>query len=172
MNRPELAVLEAPSLRGSPDHAIQSNSFGLLAVARGDRRGLVVCALGVPPWSSRASTFCKNNIAHLYIDAIQGYNDCHHIMSGDKWILLHAAVSVLLAVVATVIHHSGPKRSEPDYQPDSKTFTLASLLLIVTAVSCVFSLLACLGAIYAVYLVVLIFVAGRFAVLLLAAVGL
>ncbi len=135
--------------------------------------GVLSCVpLEFHPGPLGASTFCKNNIAHLYIDAIQGYNDCHHIMSGDKWILLHAAVSVLLAVVATVIHHSGPKRSEPDYQPDSKTFTLASLLLIVTAVSCVFSLLACLGAIYAVYLVVLIFVAGRFAVLLLAAVGL
>jgi hypothetical protein len=110
------------------------------------------------------------SVADLYRDAICGYNDFHGLYG--QWILLHATVSVLFAIVATVIHHACAKRCQPERQPDSKTFTLRSLLLTVTAIACVFSLFACLGAIYALYLVVLIFCAGRFAVLLLAAKGL
>ena len=113
------------------------------------------------------------NVAFLYAnDALHGDTRSWSAIGDDKWILLHAAVSTVLTVVATVIHHAWAKRHQPDYQPDPKTFTLVSLLLTVAAVACVFSLLASLGAIYAIYLVVLIFVAGRGAVLLLAAVGL
>jgi hypothetical protein len=113
------------------------------------------------------------SISHVYVDGVLiGYNDPHPTMDTAKWILLHAAISVLLAVVATTTHHALAKRFLPNYKPDSKTFSLASLLLTVAGVVCAFSFLASLGAIPAVYLVVLIFVAGRGVTLLLAAVRL
>ena len=93
-------------------------------------------------------------------------------MDAAGWILLHAAMSVVLAIIATVIHHALAKRRQPEHQPDPKTFTLGGLLLMIAAVACVFSLLASLGAIYAIYGAVLIFVAGWIATLLLAAIGL
>jgi hypothetical protein len=112
------------------------------------------------------------NVAHLYANALRGYNDSYIMMRADRWILLHAAVSVALAVVATALQHAWAKRRRPDYRPDSKTFTLRGLLLSVAAVACAFSLLASFGAIHVGYAVVLIVVAGRVATLLLAAIGL
>jgi hypothetical protein len=111
------------------------------------------------------------SVAFVYTHALRGYNDVYSLMTTGTWILLHAAVSVGLAVAATVIHHALAKRFCSDYRAESKTFTLGNLLLIVAAVACVFSCLASLGAISAVYLVVLIFVVGRFAALFLAAIG-
>jgi hypothetical protein len=114
-----------------------------------------------------------HSVSHVYVDgALIGYNDPFPTMDAAGWIVLHAAVSVALAVVATVVHHLWAKRHDPEYHPDSRTFSLGSLLLITAALACVFSLLASLGAIYAIYVVVLLFVAGRIATLLLAAIGL
>ena len=87
-------------------------------------------------------------------------------LSDNEIILLWAAVSVVLAVVATVIHHTWANQSDP------KSFGLRGLLLMVAGVVCVFSCLASLGVIPAIYAVVLIAVVGRIAILLLAAIGL
>ncbi len=111
-------------------------------------------------------------VVFLYCEDFCNYSDPYSALGDDKWILLHAAMSAVLAVIATVIHHAWAKRRHPEHQPDPKTFSLGGLLLMIAALACVFSLLASLGAIYAIYLVVLIFVAGRGATLLLAAVGL
>ena len=114
-----------------------------------------------------------HSVSHVYVDgALSGYNDPYPTMDASKWILLHAVVSVVLAVVATVIYHAWAKRHQPEYRPDPKTFSLGGLLLMIAAVACVFSLLASLGAIPAIYAVVLIAVVGRIAILLLAAIGL
>ena len=113
------------------------------------------------------------SVSHVYVDgALIGYNDPYPKMDAAGWILLHTAVSVVLAIIATVIHHALAKRLHKKYQPDPKTFSLGGLLLMVAALACVFSLLASLGAIYAIYGAVLIFVAGWIATLLLAAIGL
>jgi hypothetical protein len=138
---------------------------------------LVVIAgvLAMVPCASYPGKMGRTNfvsVAFVYTNALRGYNDSYTLLTGGKWILLHAAASVGLAVVATVIHHVLAKRFRSDCQPESKTFTLGGLLLTIAAVACVFSLLSSLGSISAVYLVALIFLAGRFATLLLAAVGL
>jgi hypothetical protein len=117
-------------------------------------------------------TECRS-VSFAYADgALCGYNDPYPTMNTAGWILLHAAVSVGLAVIATSLPRALKKRRNPRYQPDDRAFSLANLLLAVAAVVCVFSLLACVGAIPATYVAVLIFVGGRFAVVLLDALGL
>jgi hypothetical protein len=111
------------------------------------------------------------NIANLYADALRG-NSYFYGLWADKWILLHAAVSVVLAIIATVICRLWARRHRQEQQPDPRTFTLGGLLLAVTALACLFSLLASLGAIPMIYAVMLVFVVGRVATLLLAAIGL
>ena len=138
---------------------------------------LVVIAgvLAVVPCASYPGKMGKTNfasVAIVYTHALRGYNDVYSWLTAGKWILLHAVASVGLAVVATVVHHALAKRFRSDCQPESKTFTLGGLLLTIAVVACVFSLLSSLGAISAIYLVVLVFLAGRFATLLLAAIGL
>ena len=112
------------------------------------------------------------NVAFLYGDALRGDTRSWSAIGDDKMILVHAAVSVVLAVIATAVHHTRAKRRGPEQRPDPKTFTLGGLLLLTAAVAGVFSLLASLGAIYAIYAAVLMFIVGRIATLLLAAVGL
>jgi hypothetical protein len=112
------------------------------------------------------------SVSWLYFNgALSGYNDPYPTMNTAGWIVLHAALSTALAVVATAIHRALAKATQPDYPPESKTFTLGGLLWLIAVAACVFSLLASLGAIPAVYVVVLICIAGRGVVLLLASVG-
>jgi hypothetical protein len=132
----------------------------------------VLAAVPSVPYSGKPGGTSSLNVAFLYRDALRGDTRSWSAVGDDVMIVLHAVLSVVLAVIATVIHHAWAKRRKPDYTPDAKTFTLGGLLLTTAAVACAFSFLASVGAIYAIYLVVLIFVAGRFATLFLAAVGL
>jgi hypothetical protein len=133
--------------------------------------GILAVAPSVPFHAKMGGTRFLN-IAFLYRDALHGDARSWSAMGDDKWMMLHAAVSAALAVVATVIHHVLAKRRDPEYRSDSKNFSLGEVLFFTVALACVFSILAFLGAIHAIYAAVFIFVAGRLATLLLAAIGL
>ena len=105
-------------------------------------------------------------ILSLYGMALYGKSDPFWAVD-NRWILLHAAVSVALAVVAAALH-----RIAVDHKQDSKTFSMRRLMLTITAIACVFSLLASIGAMPVLYAVALIVIVGWAATLLLAAVGL
>jgi hypothetical protein len=124
------------------------------------------------PYPGKAGATVFLSLIYVYANGLRGYNDSYTLMSADKWILLHAAVSVVLAVVATAIHRLWAKRRQPDYQTNVRIFALGNLLWTVAAVACVFGCLASFGAIHALYTAVLIFVGGRIATFLFAAVGL
>jgi len=108
-------------------------------------------------------------ISFLYNEAISDSHSCTDI-GDDKWILGHAIVSVVLAIVATVLHRAWAKRHQTPYRPDK--FTLRGLLLTTAVLAGIFGLFASAGSMYILYVVVLLFVAGRMAPLLLAAWGL
>jgi hypothetical protein len=112
------------------------------------------------------------SLIYVYTNGLRGYNDSYTLMTADKCLLLHAVVSAVLAVVATLIHRVWAKRRQSDDQRDSKTLALGSLLWTVAAVACVLGCLASFGAIHALYAVVLIFAAGWIASLLLGVMGL
>jgi hypothetical protein len=117
------------------------------------------------PYPGEAGATAFLSLIHVYANGLRGYNDSYTLMSADKWILLHAAVSVTLTAVATLISQRWVKQRLSDHRPAVNTLPLGDLLLTVAAVVCAFGYLASLGAIHAIYGAVSIFVAGRFIVL-------
>jgi len=94
-----------------------------------------------------------------------------YVNPGMNWqpvLVVHSAVSVLLAVFATAVHHR-VQRTRRKAVPQPLTFSLGRLLAGVAVVGGIFSILTYCGAPPLVFLVVILLVAGHPASLALTA---
>jgi hypothetical protein len=133
--------------------------------------GCILAVVPSVPYSGGNGVTGSFYVMFLYGAALYDLSDPYSTVD-NKWIMLHAAVSVVSAIIATMVHDACTKPCQAEYKQDSKTFTWGGLLLAITALACVFGFLAFLGVSFVVYLVVLTVVAGRIATLLFAVIGL
>jgi hypothetical protein len=84
-------------------------------------------------------------------------------------ILSHALISVIVAVVITVISQIAARPSKKPVVGETRRFSLFTLCLVTTIIGCIFGLFKYLGSEPVLYFVVLLVVAGRFISLYLTA---
>jgi hypothetical protein len=102
----------------------------------------------------------------LYGDALQSFEICNPkkelvVSHPNLTIITHALISVVLAVMFTVISQVAAKAHNQPIPGEASRFKMSSLLVATTVIGCIFGGLKYLGSESVLYFVVLLFAAGR-----------
>jgi hypothetical protein len=127
----------------------------------------VLANIPLIPFDPGKSPPCRLPITFLYTCTFPARDTGSWTNLGDnRWILLHAVVSTIAALVAMGVHKAWTLRCQDPWQ-DPSHCSRRRLAAIIVLLSTVLGVLAWCHVAYVLYFVVLIFFAGRFAAMFL-----
>jgi hypothetical protein len=109
---------------------------------------------------------CASQLSVLYLDALQSFEICNPkkdlvVSHPNLVIIAHALISVVLAVIFTIISQVAAKASKKPIPGEARRFKMSTLFVATTVIGCIFGGFKYLGSEPVLYFVVLLFAAGR-----------